>query len=140
MAMYYVDLPEADVKDKAQMPGAIKRLIAAGRINQQTQICPVGDSAWQPAAVYSSWWEEPTPPAIKAPVVKLPVVKAPEPEPVKLIAAFPKPQPATDGLLPDYKPLPILPQQLPTIDLIFEILGWLSLLTSPISVLVETKT
>lgn len=60
MTMYYVDLPDEDVRDKPQTAGAVN-VISAGRITKQTKICPRGDTAWQPAYVYPDWWEQKAP-------------------------------------------------------------------------------
>lgn len=63
--MYYVDLPK--LKDQAQTPEEMRRLIGSGRVTPDTLICPWGEREWVPCATVTELWDS-TPEQLKASV------------------------------------------------------------------------
>jgi hypothetical protein len=61
--MYYVDLPK--LKDQAQTPEEMRRLIATGQVRPETLICPWGEREWIPCGTIPKLWDS-TPEQLKA--------------------------------------------------------------------------
>ena len=54
--MYYVNQPQ--LADKPQTPGAVRRMVKAGTVTEETLICEVGQTEWVPASYFERLWIE----------------------------------------------------------------------------------